>query len=376
MNKEEYLSSIYFNPEHGGSFGGVSKLYQAVQEDALQNGGIAQTISQSDVKKWLATQDTYSSMRSLKRKSKRPKVVVGGKLRQWDADSAYLESYAKQNDGYKFFVLFIDIFTRFVYTVPLKTLQGKEMVRAMTSVFEVEQPEKLRTDRGSEYANRDVSKLLRDRKIEHFTTTNETKANYAERAIQTIKMKLTRYMMEHQSHQWIHLLKDVTDSYNLTYHRSIHMTPTQAKVTSDAELWQIQHRDRPPIPKKKKSKNPPKSRSPYTFKVGDQVKLSHLKKLFDRMYDQKWTGEIFIVIHRELNQGIPLYTLKDFQDDPIEGKFYQHELQKVRVDENTVYKIEKILKTEKNRVKVRWMGWPAKFDSYISKEELKDYPHV
>ena len=36
--------------------------------------------------------------------------------------------YKKANDGYSYFTVFIDIFTRYLYTAPLKTLTGQEMV--------------------------------------------------------------------------------------------------------------------------------------------------------------------------------------------------------------------------------------------------------
>jgi hypothetical protein len=67
-----------------------------------------------------------------------------------------------------------------------------------------------------------------------------------------------------------------------------------------------------------------KTRKQYRFKVNDQVRILHLKHTFQREYDQKWTGEIFIISHRYRRQGIEVYSLKDFFRN-----VYAQELQKV-----------------------------------------------
>ena len=362
---EDYLQSIYFNPKHPAAFAGFNKLYKFVKQDDKFK------ISKKILKDWLGKQESYTSHQPVISKFKRPKVIVGKKDRQWDGDTANMLKYEKDNDGYKYFALFIDIFTRFVWTYPLKTLKGKEMVEAMTKIFLDAKSRKLRTDRGSEFVNRDVKKFLRIQSVDHFTTTNETKANFAERAIKTIKKRLVRYMDYKQSFKWVDVLGDITESYNQTYHRSIKMTPTKARDTKPTILWHIQYD--PKLKPVKKEKKLPKYKTKFSFKIGDRVKLSHLRNLFDREYDQKWTTEVFTILDRSMQQGIPLYTIKDYNNDPIEGKFYAKELQKVTLDENTLYKVENIVRRRKNEVLVKWLGWPKKFNSWIPKSEVQDY---
>lgn len=59
------------------------------------------------------------------------------------------------------------------------------------------------------------------------------------------------------------------------------------------------------------------------------MRISHLRRQFQRDYDQTFTEEIFIVSHRFVSQGIPIYKIKDMMNDPIQGCFYASELQKV-----------------------------------------------
>ena len=56
-----------------------------------------------------------------------------------------------------------------------------------------------------------------------------------------------------------------------------------------------------------------------------------MKYIFQRDYQEKWTEEIFMITHRHTEQGIPLYRLKDFADEPVDGYFYERELQKMQM---------------------------------------------
>ena len=54
---------------------------------------------------------------------------------QWDVDTANMTFYRKDYDGYAYFVLAIDILSKFVWTVPLRTTTGQEMVQALKRMF-------------------------------------------------------------------------------------------------------------------------------------------------------------------------------------------------------------------------------------------------
>ena len=108
--------------------------------------------------------------------------------------------YKSDNNEYAYFVVFIDIFTRYLYTAPLKTLRGEEMVIVFQRIIREidEKHEILRTDQGSEYKNRLFNRLLSENKIKYLYTYYETKANYAE-VIITIKNKIMKYLSEKET---------------------------------------------------------------------------------------------------------------------------------------------------------------------------------
>ena len=195
------------------------------------------------LKVWLSKQEAYTSHYPARRKFKRPRVLAFSKNYQWDTDTANMKQYKKYNDGYGYFVVFIDIFTRFLYTAPLKTLTGKEMVYILNDLINTvdDQPKKLRSDQGSEYLNRDMKKFVTDKGIDHIFTFYETKANFVERVIKTIKLKIVKYFTNEETYRWMEMLPDLTYSYNQSYHRSIKMSPYDAQDVDSFILWRKQY---------------------------------------------------------------------------------------------------------------------------------------
>ena len=370
--KEAYLKEIYFDPKQPTSFSGLRKLYKYVKTQRKD-------ISKGDIRKWLSKQSSYSLYRKVIRKFRRPKVMVPSKGYMFDADTTNYVQYSDVNNGYKYFAVFIDVLSDYLYTIPLKSLTSSEMVNALKKVFEQEKPTFLRTDRGSEFAGA-ANKYLKAEDVKQIKTSEHSEANYAERVMRTITGKLGRYMVYTKSRRWIDALPEVTDSYNKTYHTTIKMTPMQALKTEDAILWKTQYN--PTMKKlhkgeKKATPKKPMSKIPYKFKVGDVVRLSKIPGTYDKEKDKKWTDELFTITTRSLNQGIPKYEVKDFANDPITDKFSSDELQKVTVDQNTQYDVDKVLRKQKKRgrtqVLVHWVGWPSKFDSWIDEDQVKDF---
>lgn len=366
-NHEEYLKSIYYDAKHPGSLSGLEKLYRAVRKDGKY------VLSRSKIRQWLQKQETFTLHKQINRKFKRAKVIVPEIGYQWDADTAFMTSYRKDNDGYAYFLVLIDVFSKFVWTVPLKSTKGSEMTKALTFVFSHSTPpSKIRSDKGVEYVNKEVQQLLKKKGIIHFFTQNEMKANYAERVIKTLKSRLSRYMTKHQSHRWVEILPKVTESYNSTYHRSIKMAPKQVKKSDEPYIWMKNYDYASSDSSNSKQSTLVKNRQ-FKFKIDDMVRISQLRGAFDREYDERWSGEHFLVKSRGFKQGIPIYELRDIDGEDIKGSFYQQELQKVTITDDTLFRIEKIIKYQGNKALVKWYGWPKKFNSYIPRSSLKYY---
>jgi hypothetical protein len=391
---EDYLKKIYFDPKHPAAFAGPQKLYKLVKNEGKFNIGMHR------IRKFLHNQESYSLHKPVRRHFQRNHVVSAGKDDLWMADLIDMVKFADWNKGFKYILLVIDTFSKYVWLQPLKYKTGEDVAKAFQKIFETSKrsPAKLMTDKGlyylssvilhfhvydlfnnyytyrylfsgQEFKAKKVQDLMKKEQIHYFPTQNETKASTSERAILTIKTRLMRYLSYKDSSTFLPILQDIADSYNHSYHRTIGMRPADVKDSNQEEVRLATY-----IAQNPKNRKPNIKLKPFKFKVGDYVRISHLKTIFTRAYDQTYSGEVFKV-HKRYHRGtLPIYRLRDLQEEDIKGTFYQSELQRIDIDLDQTWNIEKVLKTRgKGRNKqylVKWKYYPRKFNSWIKGSDL------
>ena len=126
---ENYLTNIYYDPKQEAAYGGVDKLYRAVRKEGKF------VLGRSKIRNWLLKQEDYAAHREQHSEFKRRRVVAPYVDYQWDVDTANMDYYKKDNDGFAYFLLAIDILSKYIWTVPLRTKTGKEMKSAFTKIF-------------------------------------------------------------------------------------------------------------------------------------------------------------------------------------------------------------------------------------------------
>ena len=110
------------------------------------------------------------------------------------------------------------------------------------------------------------------------------------------------------------------------------------------------------------------------FKKGDRVRLNEKHRTFKKSYLPGWTEEVFLV-DSVYDTPVPTFRIKEWNGNPIRGTFYNEDLQKVTVTDEEVFRMDKIVKRQKDRVLVRWKGWPATYDKWVSKKDIKRLRH-
>ncbi|KAK3107337.1 hypothetical protein FSP39_012206 [Pinctada imbricata] len=326
--------------------------------------------------------DEYSLQKPAKRRQRKIKVIVKGKFDQYDADLADLSYFSKKNKGYKYLLIVIDVFSRFLWVEPLKTKRGVEMVKSLKHIFEKGRPpQKIRTDSGSEFTNKEVSQLFKSLNIYHHIARNDAKANYAERVILTIKQRLWRYFIKNRTHRYIDVIQAVVNGYNATPHRSLkNIAPKDVNQSNEPDIWAALYlkptKETSVIKIDKKQIRLYKKK--FEYKIGDMVRVSYKKLPFSKGYNQNWSSEIFKIKDRFLMQAVPMYKLVDFHEDAIKGNFHQFELARVQKSEQALWFIEKKIRKRRGNGQTEWLvkfdGWPAKYNQWITEDSIKDRP--
>ena len=68
----------------------------------------------------------------------------------WAADLIDMQAFSKDNNGIKYLLIVIDIFSKFVWIVLLKRKTGQEIANAFSSILKERRPSKTWVDRGRE----------------------------------------------------------------------------------------------------------------------------------------------------------------------------------------------------------------------------------
>ena len=277
-----------------------------------------------------------------------------------------MNAYSKENDGYKYMLTCIDVFSKYAWVRLLKNKSGLEVANAFASILaEGRVPQKLHSDRGKEFFNKHFQNLMSKNKITHFATGSELKASVVERFNRTLKSHMWRYLTAINSKRYIDVLQDIVCGYNNSHHRSIKMKPADVSKDNETIVFKTLYGVRDGLSKK----------TVFKYKVGDVVRISKVRGPFAKGYEENYTHEFFTI-----SECIPrqptVYRLKDYDGDVIQGSFYEEELQKINVSRDKAFKVEKILEKKKqgkkNMVLVKWLGWPPKFNSWIPEKDVVD----
>ncbi|KMQ84038.1 hypothetical protein RF55_18548 [Lasius niger] len=103
------------------------------------------------------------------------------------------------------------------------------------------------------------------------------------------------------------------------------------------------------------------------FKVGDPVRVSKYKQLFEKGYTPNWTTEVFTIVKVQRTNPVS-YLLEDYRKTSIAGAFYEHELHRANYPD--VYLVEKVLRRRGDEVYVKWLGFDNSHNSWIHKDNV------
>ena len=346
--RQEEIIDLYNDPE----FGLVGK--SAFKKKLLQERGIYATMA--DINKALQGQDSYTLNKPVQKKFKNRNVVVFHVFEQIQMDLVFMDTPnaapAKDNKGFKYILTAIDVLSKYAWAIPLKDKTAVSTAKAMAIIINFAHPKKIQVDKGSEFYNATVKKLLAANGVELFSTESDKKASVVERFNRTLKQRMTKLFDSTNDTKYIDKLDDMVSNYNNTVHSTIKMKPIDAIKPKNYTTLLKNYYEKKEI---QKNKHTPK------YKVGDYVRIPKWKSIFAKELAGNWTIEVFKI--RKVQNTTPFtYLIEDLMGEDVTGAFYENELQ--HVDKNIVdtARVNKILKKRTfkgvKEVFVSWEGYP------------------
>jgi len=338
------MDVVYNSLRSPGSFGSVRNLQHYSR------------VSEPTAKKFLAKQDAYTLHKPRRIRFPRRKTYSKGIADLYQIDLVDVSNLSPYNNGMRYILTCIDVFTKQAWAVPIRTKSGRDVAEAFEKILSDGKCNMVQSDKGMEFLNSTFQAMLKRHGIKFYTSENEDlKAAVVERFNRTLKSKMFRYFTYKNTRRYVDVLDDLLYSYNNTRHRSIGMAPSEVNIDNEdivrARLYPLK---------------------PKTYKwkhdVGDRVRISMQRQPFRKGYLGDWSEELFEIMARLPTVPVT-YELKDLTGEPIKGKFYEMEIQKVLKTDEEHFDVDRILKTRKRNGKIQylvsWKGYPSKFNSWV-----------
>ena len=191
-------------------------------------------------------------------------------------DLAYMDKLSKHNKGIKYLLVAVDVLSRYLRVEPLKTKDAKECAASFCKMIRKKQPEKVWTDKGTEFKGA-FKQLCVKRGIHPYSTNSETKSAMAERNIRSLKNIIYKYIEFKQSFTYINDLHKFVHTINSRVNRVTKLAPN--KVFKKHESWLVS------LAAEKSTKLPKKPK----FKIGSLVRIAKWDIPFCKAYKQSFT---------------------------------------------------------------------------------------
>jgi Integrase core domain/Chromo (CHRromatin Organisation MOdifier) domain len=367
MNNTD-IKNLWEDENFIGSYSGLSNFQKALFTTFGESIGIKRLQS--------ILQDIPSYVSRIKPKNKfpqRPYDVYGfGQLLQADLGVMF------KFEGFYYFLLVIDVFSRRIFTKPLRNKQILTVKEAFKTILEqiTNRIEVIQTDSGAEFKG--LRPFFDEQDIRHQYKYGKTKCNFAESAIFIIKLKLYSALRSNNSRDWPYFLMKVVHNYNETpksYINNLKPNDFQSSLDDVKIPWRPKEPDfEDQFENQKEYESNLQLPQVGTFCFLQQhLRTDVFQKSFDLM-----PGQLFR-IRRVLAGFKPyLYQLENLKGRPKDGYYYRQQLilRKEGPQPGKFFQVEKILGKRKHQGKVqyyvKYLHYENDFNTWVNEEDLFD----
>lgn len=368
------IAARYVDPGHPTAFSSPGAVYRYYEG----------RVPMSTVVKALESVDAYTKHKETKRPATFNPFYSYQRRTEYQADLVDMSGIKAANSYYAYLLVVIDVFSRKLWVMPLKTKSAASMREALRHWLVDQDSEpgasqrlgrRLYTDRGKEFVARSVVELLKEFNFKHTTSKRGLyKAAVAERVNKTLQVRIYRYLSHTGRLRYVDVLPDIIGAYNNTKHSTLEhaFSPEEADDPENEDrVREIHGRRYHDVMQKMK-----RTRKKRRFKIGDTVRvtLSKGRKVGPegRAYTPFFSDELFQVVRVGRRMPVPRIYLRSLLTmKPVPGSFYANELSK---HVSSMFKVEKVLGTKTeggDRLKlVKLKGLHSGFNTWVKEEHI------
>lgn len=169
-------------------------------------------------------------MRKLKTRQVSRQIVASKIAERYQADLIDLRYYTNANDQYCWILNIIDIYSKYLMSVPLKGKSAELVKNGFKHIFDIfGEPLTLQTDNGKEFKNKTLDNYLEGLNVSRvYGRARHPQSNgQVERCNQTLKKLICGLISDYKGSntRWIDAHSSAVATYNSTIHRAHGQTP-------------------------------------------------------------------------------------------------------------------------------------------------------
>jgi transposase InsO family protein/ribosomal protein L21E len=207
------------------NFPSANKFYKILKDKDI-------SITKKEVINYINRQDENQLIKEThNNKASYGHITAMGPNEEWQIDIFVFDKYYTQNNGYKYMLCAVDIFTRKAYVEPMKTKNIQDTSKAIQKLITLHgAPLVISSDNDSAFSGDKFQAILKQHNIMH--NTNILGDHFAlgviDRFARSLKTILNKMLIRNKSKYWLKYIDDVVSRYNDTPHAAIlGMTPNE-----------------------------------------------------------------------------------------------------------------------------------------------------
>jgi len=258
--------------------------------EILKEKGIKKT--QKEIKEFIKNQEVSQLHAPVQKVKQNLKHITASSPNEiWQIDLLDYQKYSRQNQGFKYIFICVDIFTRQARASPIKNKTTPKTEEAFKIFTAHEQPKVIYSDDGNEWKGEFKEQINKKNIIQIINDYGDHNSlGIIDRFSRTIKTMIAKYMTANNTKKWVDELPRLIELYNKTPHSSLDsVKPVNA--TQKENVTKIGT-----INWGKREHNIQVDKKINTINEGDHVRVQRLKGTFEKGYTITYTKEIYKVV--------------------------------------------------------------------------------
>ena len=208
---------------------------------------------------------------------------------RYQMDLVDMSNFSRKNKGYNWILMMADIFTRQLYAYLLPNKNQESIYKALSQFFEKHSPETIISDNDTGFKSDMVKKLMDKNETKNYMVepSDHKALGVIDRAIQTIKNAVYKYMKQENTTTYFKELSRMINAYNNTPHSGIQDIAPNDIIDNRDNMDKLQIMNHQYDLENRKNR--------VHFKVGDTVRIKLNKNAFARSFDEKYSDKQYII---------------------------------------------------------------------------------